>query len=714
MVYDLEERIEIAAVSFFSLNTIIRMEDMIKSIRRLYVKVRVEGLIDDPIVLLPEIPELVSYGNNNIEKPELDCVKKLQRYFKLKKMYLSTLLVAQNQEFRVDVYILATTKKILYKIYELKKPKQSDMPSLSAHSRSMFEGSVSSKLSISTTKFHLTRVLVAPLFTSSADLHRWQLRLIAEFLVENKLICEFGSFIADDYTKEELERFLEQDVTKVNKTMEIETFDTSSPATDYSQYYLDLMEPLPEPRILNLKVNTDKANDSFRIEEQLALMSMRSKSAIHQNEFQLAIQKMFTLMNFDPIREYRIGIVPADTLTEESIETPIMSWKEKSEFDRLNMSSEMSKLNSQDDDLGWRESELSSPYFEADYVIEEDTDIPDNIMETPEFDCFFTTRFDPEDEGSDGVFDEFTKPQPAMSQIGFSPASRIMMHRKSAVRNLANPFEKKASFRSRNSSDSMSNHSRRKGGMNQIIIKNLGVLDQSFDRISEKSNNESGNVKASLDCFTSDNKELLYPLQVSFRKRTPSEQSENQRSSSSSKNKDFEIRSRSKAKCRNRSPEFLSPDNRSRQSDKQSAVFVKPRRDQSPQQKTFSTVSKRVIERKVSQEIDFDLQSPLLISSPRKRSAALPQIPLFELKRTEQPESLSPTKSKIKQRSIHSINLTDSFKQQNQIVINPRGLNIQFFKPIAEPKSAGKSQSFFAIKKKPTKVSLPSLDDSIA
>ena len=720
MVFNLDSRMEIAAVSFFSLNNHIAMTDLLKSMKRLYNKVKVEGQLGDPIVLVPEIPELVSYGNNNISKIELDLVKMLQRYFKLKKMYLSTHLVIQNQEFRVDVYILATTKKILIKVYELKNLKDSEIISeraVASHQGSKQDHNSGSKSSLSLEGYHLLQAIVAPLYTSTSLLGRWQLIAVAEYIVEKKLIYQLGSFIIDEYTSEELDRVIERDTTKMDEKIERDVYEPSMSGYKPSTQYEDLVKPIADPKILKLKIFTKRdtsiTNSIQEYNRSLNALtdyeaSLRSRRSISNIEFSLA--------NFNPLKGYRAGLVPADALTEESVETPVISWQDKPEFERLNVSSEGSNVESVYDDPDWMRSDQSSPRFEADYVVEDSRSEPENIMCTPNFDYEFNKNFDLTKDEPENTDESYASPIIAATVVDNSPVDRVRIKKVTAVKDfIIKPesiryLRRKSSFSDLSNRSGNSRHS--KSGTNQIIIKNLGLPNDSHEPESYNTNQQSGIVKASLEGAIMVNNELFYPMQVSFRKPLPGENKLVLHSLSSQKSNVFDIKSPRNSKSQAKSPVFLSPLGYSQSPDFPPTIIIQPRATNTPKQKNFSEASNKIMNRAGSHEIDYASQSPLLMTSPNNKNNLYARKELASLNRIDNPTILSTKKCRLLNRSNNSIQMTDSVNTQKNLIINPRQVNFHTFKPISEIANPPKSQGFFSVKKRQAKLSIPSIDDS--
>lgn len=719
MVFNLDSRIEIAAVSFFSLNNHIAMTDLLKSMKRLYNKVKIKGQLGDPIVLVPEIPELVSYGNNNISKIELDLVKKLQRYFKLKKMYLSTHLVIQNQDFRVDVYILATTKKILIKVSELKNLKDSEIISeraVASHQETKQDDNSGSKSSLSLEGYHLLQAIVAPLYTSTSLLGRWQLIAVAEYIVEKKLIYQLGSFIIDEYTSEELDQVIERDTTKMDKKIERDIYQPSMSGYKPSTQYEDLVRPIADPKILKFKIfkkrDTSSTNSIQEYDRSLNALtdyeaSQRSRRSISNIEFSLA--------NFNPLKGYRAGLVPVDALTEESVETPVISWRDKPEFERLNVSSEGSKVESVYDDPEWMRSDENYPRFEADYVVEDARSEPENIMGTPNFDDEFTKNFDLTEDEPEKTDDSYAPPMIPATAVGNLP-DRVRIKKVTAVKDFIIKPEsgrylgKKSSFSDLSNRSGSSKHSKR--GTNQIIIKNLGLLNDSYEPESYNTNQESGIVKASLERAIMDNNELSYPMQVSFRKPLPGENKLVLLSLSSQKSNVFDIKSSRNSKSQAKSPVFLSPLGNSQSRDLPPYMIIQPRATNTPKQKNFSEVSNKIMNRAGSHEIDYASQSPLLMTSTNNRNNLYARKELASLNRIDNPTILSPKKSRLLNQSNNSIQMTDTVNTPKNLIINPRQVNFQSFKPISEIANPPKSHGFFSVKKGQAKISIPSIDDS--
>jgi hypothetical protein len=384
VVYDMKERKEIAAVSCFSAESKPQITDLLKSIKRLYSKVRVEGHVADPIIVIPELPELLSYGNHNISKYEIQCVTKLQTYFKKMKLSLSSFFVVPDHTFLVEVYTLERVKKMLVKIYNAQNEQEMEALSsnLSQSCSKMSHTPEGEPIRAKKAIHHkLLRVLTVPLYNEDKKYTKCQLEKISQYILEQKLLYQYRTFMIDAFTAEDIDKLLRKDSPVKLSTYTPERLELLEEKHLPSKY-LELLMKKTKTLMASMR-KTDSSDDDELAKEFSSKQLRRSSKADSAKEsifFGDVIKNIaqFTLNDFDPATQYRRGLVKAEATDDESDYSARFTVDPTvNNNNQLDLSSDViSKIRS-DNQIHFYSQNLGEGH---DYVQEPQPEAPKNIL----------------------------------------------------------------------------------------------------------------------------------------------------------------------------------------------------------------------------------------------------------------------------------------------------------------------------------------------
>lgn len=283
------------------------------------MKVKVEGKLENPLVIVPELPELLSYGNHNISNFEMQCVAKLQAYFKKVKLSIVSYLVVNDHQFFIEIYSLSKVKKFVIRIYDAQLEKDNDLLSSArslSHSK-ISQNELDNPKQLENKPKKLLRVLSAPMFYDEQKYSRFQLRNIAQFIMESKLVYQYGTFIIESYTRDDIDRALGTDMTVNYSQWQAEKFELVDEKLPNSKNFELLQRRIRDPMPLSKpqEESKDAGSEGYLSKRSSDQHSMMIGSVKGSHIFRDLVQNIaqFTLNEFNPVTQYRKGLMHAES-----------------------------------------------------------------------------------------------------------------------------------------------------------------------------------------------------------------------------------------------------------------------------------------------------------------------------------------------------------------------------------------------------------------